>query len=121
MIDYNWNCKTVDAYVEKAGNSDVVYNVHWKLTGSEFVPNSEGNDPPTGKTYSITNIGLQVLDTSEITNFIPWNEVTEVEVEAWTKAAMGEEQVLLVETNIAAQIALSIAPVSVQLVVGQPI
>ena len=121
MIDYNWNCKTVDAYVEKAGNSDVVYNVHWELTGSEFVPDSEGNDPPTGKTYSITNIGLQVLDTSEITNFIPWNEVTEVEVEAWTKAAMGEEQVLLVETNIAAQIALSIAPVSVELVVGQPI
>ena len=121
MIDYNWNCKTVDAYVEKAGNSDVVYNVHWKLTGSEFVPNSEGNDPPTGRIYSSNHTGVQALDTSEITNFIPWDEVTEVEVEAWTKAAMGEEQVLLVETNIAAQIALSIAPVSVQLVVGQPI
>ena len=121
MIDYNWNCKTVDAYVEKAGNSDVVYNVHWKLTGSEFVPDSEGNDPPTGRIYSSNHTGVQALDTSEITNFIPWDEVTEVEVEAWTKAAMGEEQVLLIETSIAAEIALLIAPVSVQLVVGQPI
>ena len=121
MIDYNWNCKTVDAYVEKAGNSDVVYNVHWKLTGSEFVPDSELNNPPTGETYSITNIGVQALDTSEITNFIPWDEVTEVEVEAWTKAAMGEEQVLLIETSIATEIALLIAPVSIQLTVGQPI
>jgi len=121
MIDYNWNCKTVDAYVEKAGNSDVVYNVHWKLTGSEFVPDSEGNDPPTGRIYSSNHTGVQALDTSEITNFIPWDEVTEVEVEAWTKAAMGEEQVLLIETSIATEIALLIAPVSVQLVVGQPI
>ena len=34
MITYNWNCKTVDAYVEEAGNDDVVYNVHWIVTGT---------------------------------------------------------------------------------------
>jgi len=120
MIDYNWDCKTVNAYVEFENNADVAYNVHWRVTGSEFVPDSEDNDPPTGKTYSASSIGTQVLNINDITDFIPWNEVTKEEVEAWTKAAMGEEQVLSIEASIANQIALLIAPVSVILTVGQP-
>ena len=120
MINYIWNCREVDAYIEQAGNADVVYNVHWRVTGTEFVPDSEDNDPPTGKTYSASSIGTQVLNVESITDFIPWDEVTEPEVEAWTKAAMGEEQVLSIEASIANQIALLIAPVSVILTVGQP-
>jgi hypothetical protein len=121
MVDYNWDCKTVNAYVEFEDNADVVYNVHWRVTGTEFVPDSEDNDPPTGKTYSASSIGTQVLNINDITDFIPWNEVTEEEVEAWTKAAMGEEKVLSIEASIANQIALLIAPVSVILTVGQPV
>ena len=120
MIDYNWDCKTVNAYVEFEDNADVVYNVHWRVTGTEFVPDSEDNDSPTGKTYSASSIGTQVLNINDITDFIPWNEVTEEEVEAWTKTAMGEEQVLSIEAGIASQIALLITPVSVILTVGQP-
>ena len=117
MVNYNWNCVNVDAYVEQSGNADVVYNVHWILTGSETVPDAEGNPV----LYEANQIGVQVLDTSEIINFIPWDQVTEVEVEAWTKAAMGEQQVLAAETEIASQIALTITPVSISLMVGQPV
>ena len=35
MITYDWNCKTVDAYVEQGGNDDVVYNAHWRVTGTK--------------------------------------------------------------------------------------
>ena len=115
MITYDWNCKTVDAYIEKEGNADVVYNVHWRVTGISDQLDPEGNN------YSVTNIGTQSLDVSEITNFIPWDEVTEAEVEEWTKAAMGEEQVLAIESSIANQIALLIAPVSITLTVGEPV
>ena len=115
MINYDWNCKTVDAYVEQAGNADVVYNVHWIATGISDQLDSEG------KNYSANSIGTQALDVSEITNFIPWDEVTEAEVEEWTKAAMGEEQVLAIESSIANQIALLIAPVSITLTVGEPV
>jgi hypothetical protein len=113
MIDYNWDCKTVNAYVEFEDNADVAYNVHWRVTGSELVT-------ATGKTYSASSVGTQVLNVESITDFIPWDSVTESEVEAWTKAAMGEEQVLSIEASIANQIALLIAPVSVILTVGQP-
>lgn len=112
MITYDWNCKTVDAYVQQGGNDDVVYNVHWRVTGTK----EEG-----GKEYSSTNIGTQVLDTSEITNFIPFDQVTDEEVVAWTQNAMGEEEVAAIETNIADAIELEINPVSITLTVGEPV
>ena len=114
MITYDWNCNTVDAYVEKEGNADVVYNVHWRVTGISDQLDPEGNS------YSATNIGTQSLDVSEITNFIPWDEVTEAEVEEWTKAAMGEEQVLSIETNVAASLEQVIKPTSITLTIGKP-
>jgi len=114
MITYDWNCKTVDAYIEKEGNADVVYNVHWRVTGISDQLDPEGNN------YSATNIGTQSLDVSEITNFIPWDEVTEAEVEEWTKAAMGEELVLSIETNVAASLEQVIKPTSITLTIGEP-
>jgi len=114
MINYNWNCKTVEAYIEKAGNADVVYNVHCIVTGISDQLDSEGNP------YEYNWVGVQFLDVSEITDFIPWDEVTEAKVEEWTKAAMGEDQILAIETSIANQIALQITPVSIYLTVGQP-
>ena len=112
MITYDWDCKTVDAYVEQGGNDDVVYNVHWIVTGTK----EDGE-----KQYSATNIGTQTLDTSEITDFIPFDEVTNAQVVAWTQAAMGAEQVTSIETNIANAIELEINPVSVTLSVGEPV
>tara|TARA_R110002072_G_scaffold225084_1_gene382247 strand:+ start:2118 stop:2468 length:351 start_codon:yes stop_codon:yes gene_type:complete len=112
MITYDWNCKTVDAYVEQGGNDDVVYNVHWIVTGVK----EEG-----GKQYSSTNIGTQTLDISAITNFIPFDELTNDEVVAWTQATMGAEQVAAIETNIANAINLEINPVSITLTIGEPV
>ena len=112
MITYNWNCKTVDAYVEQSGNDDVVYNVHWRVTGTK----EDG-----GEQYSSTNIGTQTLDTSEITDFIPFDQVTNEQVVAWTQAAMGAEQVAAIETSIADAINLEINPVSITLTIGDPI
>jgi hypothetical protein len=115
MITYNWNCKTVDAYVEEAGNDDVVYNVHWIVTGT-----SDQLDP-AGNPYSATNIGTQILSIDGITNFIPFDQLTNDEVVAWTQAAMGAEQVTAIETNIADAINLEINPVSITLTIGEPV
>ena len=115
MVTYNWNCRTVDAYVEQDNEADVVYNVHWIVTGT-----SDEVDP-NGNAYSATNIGTQSLDTSEIPNFIPFDEVTNEEVVAWTQAAMGEEQVTAIETSIASQIESKIHPTTVTLTVGEPV
>ena len=115
MVTYNWNCRTVDAYIEKDEEADVVYNVHWIVTGT-----SDELDPQDYP-YSATSIGTQTLDISEITNFIPFDEVTNEEVVSWTQDAMGEEQVTGIETAIASQIESKIHPTTITLTVGEPV
>ena len=114
MTTYNWNCKTVDCYPEQNNEADVVYNVHWVVTGVSDEVDSEGNP------YSATKIGTQTLDTSQIKNFIPFNQLTNDEVVAWTQGAMGEEQVANIETSIQDQINKLITPTSVTLVIKEP-
>ena len=115
MTTYNWNCKTVDCYPEQNNEADVVYNVHWIVTGT-----SDQLDPE-GVAYSATSIGTQTLDTSQITNFIPFDQLTNDEVVAWTKAAMGAEQVTSIEASIQSQIDSLITPTSVTLTIGEPV
>jgi len=115
MVTYDWNCKTVDCYPNYDNEADVVYNVHWIVTGV-----SDEIDPQ-GNPYSATNIGTQTLDTSQITNFIPFDQLTNDEVVAWTKGAMGEEQVASIESSIQSQIDDLITPTSVTLTIGEPV
>lgn len=115
MTNYNWNCKTVDCYPEQDNEADVVYNVHWIVTGTS------SEIDPQGMPYSATNIGTQTLDTSQITEFIPFDQLTNDEVVAWTKGAMGDEQVASIEASIQSQIDSLITPTSVTLTIGEPV
>jgi hypothetical protein len=108
LITYNWNCKTVDVYPTEGEYTDVVYNVHWIVTGSD-----ESVPPVQGSVY-----GTQTLNTSDITNFIPVEDLTNEEVVAWTQSAMGEERVVEIEANIADQIFLILNPTSITLTIG---
>ena len=107
-----WNCRTVDVYPTDQNYTDVVYNVHWIVTGTS----SELD--PSGNAYSASSIGTQVLDTSDITNFTPIEDLTNDEVVAWTKAAMGAESVTGIETGVTAAVALLITPTSITMQIG---
>ena len=111
MINYNWNCKTVDAYPKEADKTDVVYNVHWIVTGVSDQVDSEN------KPYTAKNIGTQVLNTSDITNFIPFDQLTNEKITEWTKAAMGSEGITNIESNIEKAIDSLITPTSVTLTI----
>ena len=91
MITYDWNCKTVDVYPQEEGETNVVYNVHWRVTGVK-------------EDYSATNIGTQIVTLNPETEFIPFDELTNEVVAGWTKEAMSEEQVEAIECSIASQI-----------------
>jgi len=115
MIIYNWDCRTVDAFIEQDNESDVVYNVHWIVTGVSDEVDYKG------ELYSVKTNGTQMINTSDIANFIPFDQVTNEEVVAWTKASMGAEEVIYIERSIAGAIESLIHPVSVTLTVGEPI
>jgi hypothetical protein len=104
MITYNWNCKTVDVHPQEEGETNVVYNVHWILTG-------------TKEDYSATSIGTQVVTLDTEADFIPFDELTNEIVVGWTKDAIGEEQVESIEDGIASQISELENPTSVTMTI----
>ena len=104
MITYDWNCKTVDVHPQEEGKTNVVYNVHWVVTGIQ-------------EDYSATNIGTQVVSLSEGGDFIPLEDLTNETIVGWTKDAIGEEQVKAIETSIASQIEEEINPTSVTITI----
>ena len=106
MITYDWNCKTVDVRPQEEGQTDVVYNVHWVVTG-------------VNGDYSVTNIGTQIVPLSEDGAFIPFEDLTNEIVVGWTKEAMGEETVSSIENGIANQIEALINPTSVTMTIGE--
>ena len=97
-------------------NSDVVYNVHYQLAGVDTT-NTQSN----GNSYQAYIVGTQMLDTSTITEFIPFEDLTNEIVTAWVITAMGPEAVDALKLGIANQIDEQINPTSLSLIIGQPI
>lgn len=118
-ITYTWNCKTTDVYPQFQQLNDVVYNVHWILTGSTTVD---------GKEYQQQSIGTQMLSLEVIQpeGFIPFPSPSDVaacdafaqQVTEWTVEAMGEDRVNELKASLATQIQNQITPQSVTLTIG---
>lgn len=111
---YDWNCRTVDCYPTDQSYTDVVYNVHWIVTGTSDTLDPDGN------AYTATSIGTQTISTSDLSSFTPFADLTNADVVAWTKAAMGADEVTALEANIQSQIDLEITPTSVTLTIEDP-
>ncbi len=107
MINYTWNCKTVDVYVSEGGNENVIYNVHWHLTGEDSETAVRGEC-----------IGTHVLDISDTENFINFEDVTHEQVIEWIEASMGSEVINRTKQNIADQISQQTEPVTQTLTIG---
>jgi len=105
-MTYTWNNKTVDTYPDLEGNADVIFNVHWRLTGED----ADGN---VGSVY-----GTQSLDTSDLSSFTAFADITEEQINGWIETAMGEDRVAELKANIDAQIAEQINPTVVTKQIG---
>ena len=64
-------------------------------------------------------IGTQVISTDDITDFIPFADLTNAKVTEWCETTMGEEKVAEMKANLDAQIAEKINPTSVTLSVSE--
>ena len=106
-MTYTWNNKTVDTYPSLEGNNDVIFNVHWRLTGED----ENGN---VGGTY-----GTISLDTSDLSNFTAFDSITEEQVNGWVEANMGAEEVQAKKDSIDAQIAEQVTPTVVTKTIGE--
>jgi len=96
-ITNTWGVVQMDAYPEADGETDVVFNVHWTMTGEEA--------GFTGSVY-----GSQAVSLDADAPFTPYTDLTQAQVIGWVQAAMGEEQVASYEANVAQQINDQVAP-----------
>lgn len=96
-VTNTWAVVQMDAYPEEDGHTDVVFTVHWTLTG-------------TDGTYTGYVYGSQGVSVNPDEPFTPYDQLTEAQVIGWVQAAMGEEQVASYEANVAQQIEDQINP-----------
>ena len=69
-ITYTWEFSQLDCYLSKNAKTNVVYTVHWRLQGVEGA-------------YSEEIYGSASIDTSDLSNFIEFDNLTESDVEGW--------------------------------------
>tara|TARA_R100000234_G_C4912614_1_gene140571 strand:+ start:35 stop:379 length:345 start_codon:yes stop_codon:yes gene_type:complete len=107
-ISYTWDVSTCDVYPAKSGKSNVVHNVHWRLTGSD-----DSNNDAEGNPQAATVYGSQSLDTSDLSSFINWSSLQASDVQGWVEAALGTDKVSTLKAGIDASIAKKVSPTSV--------
>ena len=112
-INYEWNVSTVDTYPTHEEKDDVVYNVHWRLLATDDANNDADGNPQTASVY-----GSQAVDTSDLSSFTAFADLTASDVQGWVEAAMGEEAVTNYKADLDAQIAEQITPTSVTKTIG---
>ena len=94
---YTWSINALDCYPEVGGNTDVVFTVHWTMTGEEA--------GFSGSVYGTVGVTLD-----PDAPFTAYADLTEAQVIGWVQAAMGAEQVAACEANVAGQINEQVAP-----------
>lgn len=112
-ISYAWDVSTVDTYPTKDSNSDVVYNVHWRLTATDDANNDADGNPQTADVY-----GSQGLDTDSISSFTAFESLDAAKVQGWVEAALTADKVTELKSGLDAQIAEKITPTSVTKTIG---
>ena len=112
-IGYTWDVSTVDTYPTKDSKSDVVYNVHWRLTATD-----DTNKDSEGNNWTATSYGSQGVDTSDLSSFTAFADLKASDVQGWVEAALGADEVTAMKARLDAQIAELITPTSVTKTIG---
>ena len=100
---FTWTFPTLSAYPSYEGQTDVVFTVHWVLTGTDGSGISGSVYGTVGVTYAASS------------PFTPYASLTEEQVQTWVIEALGAEQVAEYEANIDNQISQQVSPTIVDL------
>lgn len=98
-IVYTWQFPALDVVFDDNGMQDVVTAINWVLNAQD------GN-------YNASCYGASQVGKPDPQSFIPYQQLTEAEVQAWTESALGQEQVDKYKVMLAQQIEDQKAPKS---------
>jgi len=107
-INYTWDVSTCDVYPTKSSKSNVVYQVHWRLTATDDANNDSYGNPQKAVVY-----GTQTLDTSDLSSFTNWSSLDAAKVQGWVEASLGADEVTRLKTSIEEQVEAKVSPTTV--------
>ena len=102
---YAWSFSELDAIIENPeGMADVVYLIHWRYSAT-----TDDAEPYTASTIGTSSV---TYDPEGPDPFIPFEDLTEADIQGWTEEQIGEEGVEQMESSLAANIERQINPVT---------
>lgn len=103
---YSWHINALDVRPTQDSLTDVVYNIHWKLSAT--APNLDDNSNPL---YVANSIGTQTVAAPDSDNFTAFEDLTQEIVETWLEAS--DLDVEAIKASLDAQLVEKITPTSV--------
>ena len=99
---YSWAFSSLDIECgpDAEGHTDVVYTIHWRYSATD------GEDPP----HRASSIGTSSVKWEEGEPWIPYEDLTEADIQGWVEADLGEEQIADMQATFDAQIAEKVNP-----------
>ena len=101
-MSVKWSISNLNRQISLDGKSDVVTAVHWQVTDSET-----GDDAVK---HNGQAFGASSLNTSDLSSFTAYADITEADAIAWAKTAIGADQVAAYEKSVADQLTESKTP-----------
>jgi hypothetical protein len=108
---YSWSFEALDVELgpDTDDHTDIVMVIHWRYTATAPPPgytNSDGDEVP----YTATNIGTSSIKWEEGEPWIPYEDLEESDVQAWTEDQIGEVDLAEMQGRLDANIAEQVTP-----------
>ena len=116
-ISYAWDVKMVDTKTIDS-NADTVFNVHWRLTATDDT-NTVSDGFGGTVNAAATVYGTQSLDTSDLSSFTAFADLTASDVQGWVETAMTADEVTKMKAGLDATIAESVTPTQETKTIGE--
>ena len=101
-VSYGWSFPALDVELgpDAEDHTDVVYTIHWRYSATD------------GEDHGASSIGTSSVtyDPEGPDPFIPYEDLTEADVQGWTVEQLGEERIEQMQASFDAQIAEQITP-----------
>jgi hypothetical protein len=97
MTSITWVIEQMNCYPTYESQTDVVFNVHWRANA-------------TDGTYNATSYGTVGVTYEAGSPYTPYADLTQAQVVGWVQDAIGPEQVVSIEAELATNIANQVNP-----------
>tara|TARA_R110002126_G_scaffold69584_1_gene175552 strand:+ start:313 stop:663 length:351 start_codon:yes stop_codon:yes gene_type:complete len=112
-ITYEWDVSQVETYPIVDNNVDVIHKIFWLLKAVDDV-----NNDSEGMPLTMYHNGSVTIDTSDLSSFVAFDDITTADVQGWVDASLGSDLIAELLSTLATRLEKTITPTSVLKTIG---